>query len=196
MPTATLINLFEVEAGADDAFVDAWDRARAYHRARGTGEGAVLHRSLSPQAEFRFVSVAHIAAVDAWERAMLQPDYPGRDMPSRPHPGLFEIVREDPAPAGAPRVVLINAFEVPPGDDERFLVAWEATRAVMREHAGYLGTRLHRGYTSEAEFRFVNVARWASPEAFGAALRDPAFEAAALTVPHRSHPMLYEEIRP
>jgi heme-degrading monooxygenase HmoA len=63
-------------------------------------------------------------------------------------------------------VVLINALEVPDGQDEAFLQAWGRTRAFLATQEGYLSTRLHRSLSPGADFRFVNVARWRSPQAF------------------------------
>ena len=58
-------------------------------------------------------------------------------------------------------VVLINAFEVPMGEDEAFLRGWEAARDVMQRQAGYVSTRLHQSLDPTARFRFINVAEWA-----------------------------------
>jgi heme oxygenase (mycobilin-producing) len=90
-------------------------------------------------------------------------------------------------------VVLINAFEVPPGQDEEFLAGWERAREVLHAQEGYISTHLHRSLAPDAEFRFVNVALWRSAEDFRAATSDPAFRAAA--PPFRSHPSLYEVVR-
>jgi hypothetical protein len=62
--------------------------------------------------------------------------------------------------------VLINAFEVPPDGDERFLAGWEQTRQFLRSQPGYLETRLHRSLSPEVDVRFVNIGRYASPQAF------------------------------
>jgi heme-degrading monooxygenase HmoA len=63
-------------------------------------------------------------------------------------------------------VVLINLFEVPAGADEGFIAAWEHARDFLAAQDGYRSTALHRSLGGEAEFRFVNVAEWASPAAF------------------------------
>ena len=90
-------------------------------------------------------------------------------------------------------VVLINAFEVPEGADEAFLEAWERARAFLATQEGYLSTSLHRSLSPSADFRFVNVAVWRSPQAFRAATAQPGFTNA--TFPFPSHPALYEVIR-
>ena len=66
-------------------------------------------------------------------------------------------------------MTLINPFEVPAGADDDFLTRWRGVRDALAGHRGYLGTRLHRG--CDAEFRFVNVARWSSPLMFARAIR-------------------------
>jgi hypothetical protein len=63
-------------------------------------------------------------------------------------------------------VVLINPFEVPAAADEQFIAAWEAARDFLAAQDGYQSTALHRSLGPGAEFRFVNVAEWASPADF------------------------------
>ena len=90
-------------------------------------------------------------------------------------------------------VVLINAFEVPAGQDEAFLRAWERAREFLAKQDGYVSTRLHRSLSPAADFRFVNVAVWRSPQAFQAAISQPGFRDAP--VPFPSHASLYEVAR-
>jgi heme-degrading monooxygenase HmoA len=90
-------------------------------------------------------------------------------------------------------LVLINAFEVPPGEDDAFLAGWERARDVLRRQDGYLSTRLLRSISPQADFRFVNVALWRSADAFRQATAHPEFRAANL--PYPSHPSLYEIVR-
>lgn len=89
-------------------------------------------------------------------------------------------------------VVLINAFEVQDGQDEAFLAAWERTRAFLATQPGYLSTRLHRSLSPAADFRFVNVAVWQSPQAFQAATSQPGFTEAAIPFP--CHASLYQAV--
>jgi heme oxygenase (mycobilin-producing) len=90
-------------------------------------------------------------------------------------------------------VVLINAFEVPAGQDEAFLQAWESAREFLATQEGYVSTSLHRSLSPTADFRFINVAVWQSPQAFQAALSQPGFRNAP--VPFPSHASLYEVVR-
>jgi heme-degrading monooxygenase HmoA len=93
-------------------------------------------------------------------------------------------------------VVLINSFEVPAADADAFIAAWEKTRDFLQTQPGYIDTSLHRALASDAEFQFVNVARWASGEEFTAAIRSPGMrEASAGLAAYRPHPALYRLIR-
>jgi len=191
-----LINLFEVPAGADQGFIGAWEAARNFLAAQPGYRSTALHRSLGPDAEFRFVNVAEWAPAAAFQAATNHSDFPGRDMPFPAHPGLYQVVAEDPPPGEDPGgVVLINAFEVPADADEAFLASWEASRQVLHAQPGYLATRLHRSLSPEADFRFVNIGRYASPQAFQAAIGQPGFREAAAAIQHRAHPGLYEVVR-
>jgi heme-degrading monooxygenase HmoA len=90
-------------------------------------------------------------------------------------------------------VVLINAFEVPEAQDEAFLRGWERQREFLGTQEGYLSTRLHRSISPDADFRFVNIARWVSERAFRDATSRPEFSNAQ--VRFRFHASLYEVVR-
>jgi heme-degrading monooxygenase HmoA len=93
-------------------------------------------------------------------------------------------------------VVLINSFEVPAPDAEKFIVAWEKTRDYLETQPGYIDTALHQAVASDAEFQFVNVAHWASAEDFAAAIGSPDMrEAAGGLAGYRPHPALYRAVR-
>jgi len=59
-------------------------------------------------------------------------------------------------------VTLINSFIVPEGRDEAFVDLWTKTSHYFRAQPGFLSLRLHRAVTPGAQYRYVNVARWAS----------------------------------
>jgi heme oxygenase (mycobilin-producing) len=93
-------------------------------------------------------------------------------------------------------VVLINAFEVEPGQAEAFIAAWEQSRDFLQSQPGYIETALHQSLTPDADFLFVNVARWETPEAFMAAISSAGFrEPAAVMAGYRPHPALYRVVR-
>ena len=92
-------------------------------------------------------------------------------------------------------VVLINPFEVPAGtDDEEFLGGWQRAADYMSRQPGFVSSRLHRALQPDARFRFVNVAEWASPQDFQAAVRTDEFREIAKGA-GSSSPALYEVVR-
>jgi heme-degrading monooxygenase HmoA len=203
-----LINPFEVPPDRDGDFVSRWERARDFLRGRDGYVDAALHRSIAPEAEFRFVNVARWRSPADFQAATAARGFPGRRMPYAAHPSLYEVIAEDDAPAGpdpagsgpagvepAGAVLLINLFEVPAPDDDDFLSSWEQARQLMRARPGYLGTRLHRSLAPDAEFRFVNIAAWPSASAFQAAIDDPGFLTVTADTSGRAHPSLYEVAR-
>lgn len=93
-------------------------------------------------------------------------------------------------------VILINSFEVPAADADAFVAAWEKARDHLRSQPGYLDTVLHQAITPDAEFQFVNVARWRTAEDFTTAAQSPGFgESAAGLARYRPHPALYRPVR-
>src|SRR4051794_38657588 len=89
-------------------------------------------------------------------------------------------------------VTLINAFEVPPVADEPFIAGWERARDFLAGRDGFSATALHRAWRADAAFRFVNVARVGSPEAWRQAIADPEFPGGEM--PFAAHPGLYEVV--
>jgi heme-degrading monooxygenase HmoA len=161
-----LIDLFEMAPQSDDAFLADWESERS--------ERAVLYRALRADVDFRFVAIAR---VDDDSSAS----------------GRYVSVHEEGAPDGAQGVTLVSPFEVPVGEDERFVAAWERARAALADQRGYLGTRLHRG-VGDADFRFVSLARWSSPLMFARATQRPEFRVAADALRFPAHPALYSVV--
>ena len=96
----------------------------------------------------------------------------------------------------ADEVILINAFEVPAEDAEAFIAAWEKTRDYLQTQPGYVDTALHQAVGPDAEFPFVNVARWRTAGDFMTAIQSAGFrESAAGLVGYRPHPALYQVVR-
>ena len=92
-------------------------------------------------------------------------------------------------------VILINPFEVPAEtDDEEFLRGWQRAADYMRQQRGFLSSRLHRALRPDARFRFINIAEWASPEDFQAAVTSEQFREIAKGAGAGS-PGLYEVAR-
>ena len=64
-------------------------------------------------------------------------------------------------------VTLINAFIVPDDQEEAFLENWNETTAVFKKDPGFIEAHLHRNTgVGNGTFRFINIARWASAEAW------------------------------
>jgi heme-degrading monooxygenase HmoA len=92
--------------------------------------------------------------------------------------------------------VLINAFEVQPGDDEEFIAGWETTRDYLSQQPGYVDTTLHQAVSPDTAFRFVNLAHWESPQHFQEAIRSEGFRTTAKKLERfSSHPGLYRALR-
>ena len=87
-------------------------------------------------------------------------------------------------------VLLIVPFEVPEGQDDRFLAAWEAAREVFSARQGYLGAQMLR--TPDA--RFVAVVHWSSPLMYARTIRREGDVIA--TLPFPAHPALYVRTSP
>ena len=66
-------------------------------------------------------------------------------------------------------VTLMNRFAVRPERDEAFHALWTETSKYFTAQPGFVSLRLHRAVSSDAEYRWVNVANWESEEHFRAA---------------------------
>ena len=92
-------------------------------------------------------------------------------------------------------IVLINPFEVPQEtSDEQFLAGWQQAADYLQAQPGFVDARLHRAVSPDPRFRFINVARWESPEAFRAAVSSDGFRQLATGTPP-NHPALYQVVR-
>ena len=97
----TLVNCFEVPAGREDEFLSMWQQVNTYmHGKKGYLEHK-LHRSLSPDARFRFVNVARWASQtdfdaahdDGFRALVMKPEW--KAVPA--FPTLYEVVHEGKA---------------------------------------------------------------------------------------------------
>lgn len=92
-------------------------------------------------------------------------------------------------------VVLINAFQVDPGQEDAALAAWRKARDFLKHQPGYIDTRLHKNLDLEGEFLFINIARWQSAEDFYAAIARMRQALPDNRVPGvRAHPGLFQLI--
>ena len=70
--------------------------------------------------------------------------------------------RPPAVPVKSEPVTLVNLFEVPPGESERFLERWKDNARVMVGQPGFIRLRLLRSLVDDAAMRYINVAEWAS----------------------------------
>ncbi|MBN9887545.1 antibiotic biosynthesis monooxygenase family protein [Salipiger abyssi] len=98
--------------------------------------------------------------------------------------------------AAMAEVTLINVFEVPPGQRDAAVAAWETARDFLQEQPGYISTALHGSLDPQARFSLINIAHWESPAHFAdaiAAMRAAgAFPPVEGVVPNAA---LYEVVR-
>jgi hypothetical protein len=88
-------------------------------------------------------------------------------------------------PDEAGGVLLIVPFEVPAGEDDRFIAAWETVRELFSTRRGHLGAQLLRS----PEGQFVAVVHWSSPLMYARTVRQEGDVIAALAF--RGHAALY-----
>jgi len=70
MPPVVLINPFEVPEGQDEAFLAEWETAKAFMERQPDYIATRLHRSLVPNARFRFINMAlrhEVARLIVWQ---------------------------------------------------------------------------------------------------------------------------------
>ncbi len=93
-------------------------------------------------------------------------------------------------------VVLINTFSVEPVHEAATLTYWEDARDVLVKQPGYISTKLYRSLSSDATYRFINVAEWESKKHFHDAIQAMRKELPPLKIEGVSaDPNLYEIIR-
>jgi heme-degrading monooxygenase HmoA len=94
-------------------------------------------------------------------------------------------------------VTLMNSFVVPEGRDDAFVELWKETSEYFRAQPGFLSLRLHRAVTPGTEYRYVNVARWASDADYRAPHGTEEFRRLVTQEAWRefpSSPVLYEVV--
>ena len=95
MAPVVLINVFEVEAGREEDFLERWEAADAFMKRQQGFLRTALHRSLGPDARFRFVNVAEWETAEDFRAARTHPEFVriGEDTPFRSYPALYEQIR-------------------------------------------------------------------------------------------------------
>jgi len=80
-----------------------------------------------------------------------------------------ERTAKGPAGGHEGAVTLINSFVVPPERDEAFFALWTEASSYFRSQPGFVSLRFHRAVSPDAQYRYVNVATWATMAHFHAA---------------------------
>lgn len=91
-------------------------------------------------------------------------------------------------------VTLINIFEVPAGEEDAFIAAWERSRDYLMKLPAHLQTALHQSL-HDTRFQFVNIAQWTSEAEFNAAVGSEGFREAASDLRWPFSPALYQVVR-
>lgn len=98
------------------------------------------------------------------------------------------------ASAASSQVTLINVFDVPDGQRDAAVAAWEISRDFLSQQPGYVKTTLYGAVSEDARFQLVNVATWHSVDEFTAAIaamREGGKTATFQELGVRFHPGLY-----
>jgi len=89
----------------------------------------------------------------------------------------------------------IVAYEVMAEDVDKFLNAWRKANDYLSGQDGFLSTALHRAASAAPDFRFVNIAKWNSADAFRSATQGSGFrEAAGLLEAYPIHAAVYDVV--
>ena len=94
--SVVLINPFEVPAHVpEDQFLAGWERAADLLKSRPGFIGSRLHRSLSPDARFRFVNVAEWKTAADFQAALNHPVFVAlrEATPFAHYPSVYEVAR-------------------------------------------------------------------------------------------------------
>jgi heme-degrading monooxygenase HmoA len=91
-------------------------------------------------------------------------------------------------------VTLINTFIVPEEQEAEFLKNWKKTTEVYSRTSGFIETHLHRNTgVGDGTFKFINIARWESAEAWRSTHED--YTPGENSLPGvEKHPAIYESI--
>jgi len=95
MATVILINAFEVPAGKDGEFLQGWEATRDFMQRQKGYVSTRLHRSLNPDARFRFINVAEWETPADFHAALTHPDFVKlrQATPFVHYPSLYEVIQ-------------------------------------------------------------------------------------------------------
>jgi heme-degrading monooxygenase HmoA len=96
MISTILINPFEVPADiGDDEFLAGWEQAADFLRGQPGFIGSRLHRSIRPDAHFRYINVAEWETPESFRAAVSSEPFRrmAADVTTRNFPALYAVVR-------------------------------------------------------------------------------------------------------
>jgi heme-degrading monooxygenase HmoA len=97
----------------------------------------------------------------------------------------------------AKQCTAIVAYEVSAEDADRFLDSWTKANKFLEGQPGLKSTTLHRAASANPDFRFVNVSRWESADAFRKATQSQGFrDASGRLETFPIHASVYEVVEP
>lgn len=193
----TLLNVFIVPRESEAEFLRNWRETAAFFSKRPGFLETHMHRNTGVgNGTFRFINIAAWESAAAWHSnhdAYKPGEYsvPG----VKGHPAIYERVVEvrggGEIEAQRP-VTLLNVFTMPDGQEAEFLRNWKETTEHFRSKKGFIETHLHRntGFGNQTH-KFVNIARWESPEAWRSNHDD--YKPGEYNVPGvKGHPAIFE----
>ena len=91
-----LINMFEVPANLEDAFLAEWHQVGEYTKQQAGFISTRLHRSLDPKAQFRFINVVQWRSAGDVQRALSTDEFKRltSQVPVTAHPVLYQVIAE------------------------------------------------------------------------------------------------------
>jgi heme-degrading monooxygenase HmoA len=176
-----LINCFDVPRAQDELFARV--RQDTLMASQPGFLGRRWHRAIAQDAHFRFILYASWESADAFRKALAQPAMSElraklEAAGIRSDFGLFDVVEDVGSIEVEPSSVLqISGFEFAAGIEAEFPSEFARGKACMSSKPGFLGLRMHHAIAPETRFRFIDIARWASAEAFWTALRSSEMQA-------------------
>lgn len=94
---ATLINLFEVHAGAENDFIEWWERSSKLLSKEPGFLDATLHQNPRSGTLFQFINVAHWESAEALDQARAKQKETLQSFSrAKGHPGMYNVISSYP----------------------------------------------------------------------------------------------------
>jgi heme-degrading monooxygenase HmoA len=96
MAQAVLINVFEVPEGRDEEFLAGWEQGKRLMEQQPGYVSTALHRSLDPEARFRYINIAVWESPEHFTTALNSPEFAAyRDrVPFAHYPSVYTVIRD------------------------------------------------------------------------------------------------------